>query len=68
MEGAVHYRCYFLNSHSNIERVEISDAENDADAVARGSAVFREKGVGFRAFELWDCGRLIHRHDKSDPL
>jgi hypothetical protein len=32
----VHYRCYLLNLHSRIDRVEMIEAETDSDAVAGG--------------------------------
>jgi hypothetical protein len=29
--------------------------------VARAKALFREKGVGFGGFEVWDRGRRVHQ-------
>jgi hypothetical protein len=57
----VHYRCYLLNLHSRIERVEMIEADTDSDAVARGDAIFREKGAVFSRIEVWDRGRRLER-------
>jgi hypothetical protein len=64
----VHYRCYFLNLHSHIERVELIEADTDSDAVARGDAVFHEKGAGFSGVEVWDRGRRVERALDGSPV
>jgi hypothetical protein len=61
------YRCYFLNLHSHIERVEIIEADTDSDAVERGDVVFREKGAGFSGVEVWDRGRRVERALDDGP-
>lgn len=63
----MHYRCYFLNRESHIERVEIFEADCDSDAVGRADAIFREKGVGFASIEVWDRGRRVERQFKDGP-
>jgi hypothetical protein len=63
----VHYRCYLLNLHSRIERAEMIEAETDADAVARGDAIFRERGAGFSRIEVWDRGRRLERQSDDGP-
>jgi hypothetical protein len=61
------YRCYFLNLHSHIERVEMIDADTDADAAKRAEEIFREKGAGFAGFEVWDRGRRLDRQLNDGP-
>jgi hypothetical protein len=61
------YRCYFLNLHSHIERVEMIDADTDSDAGKRAEAIFREKGAGFAGFEVWDRGRRLERQLNDGP-
>jgi hypothetical protein len=63
----MHYRCYFLNLHLRVERVEMIEAETDSDAVARGDAIFREKGAGFSRIEVWDRGRRLERQLDDGP-
>ena len=55
------YHFFFLDFHSAIKGVEILEADNDDAAVARAIALFREKGVGFGGFEVWDRGRRVHQ-------
>lgn len=55
------YRCYFLNLRSEIAGVEIIEADNDAEAVARGAALFREHAAGYIGFEVWDRDRRVER-------
>jgi hypothetical protein len=57
----VHYRCYFLNLHSKIAKVELIEAETDSVAIAEADALFRERGAGFGGIEVWDRGRRIER-------
>jgi len=59
------YRCYFLDLHARIAGVEIIEADTDGEAVARGDAVFREKGAGFSGVEVWDRGRRVERDADS---
>jgi hypothetical protein len=61
------YRCYFLDLHSEIAGVEFIEADTDSDAVERGDVVFREKGTGFSAVEVWDRGRRIERELNNGP-
>ena len=63
----MHYRCYFMNMHSHIERVEMIEADTDAEAIAAADAIFREKGAGFAGMEVWDRGRRIGHVLKDRP-
>lgn len=62
----MHYRCYFLNLRGTIERVELIEADSDAEAVAQADALFHEKGAGFSRIEVWDRGRRVERHSTGD--
>jgi hypothetical protein len=62
----VHCRCYFLNLHAAIERVELIEADTDADAWLQAAALFRDKGAGFSAIEVWDRGRRVERESSND--
>jgi hypothetical protein len=64
----MHYRCYFLNMQGRIERVALIEADTDADAVARGDALFRETGAGFSAIEVWDRGRRVERQSDDGSV
>ena len=55
------YRCYFLDIRSAIAGVEFVEAETDDQALRRAQLLFREKGAQFSGYEVWDCGRRIHR-------
>lgn len=57
----MHYRCYFLDLHSKIAAVEIIEADTDAEAVARGDGLFREKDAGISGIEVWDRARRVVR-------
>src|SRR5579863_7942112 len=59
MERSMQYRCYFLNMKGGIERVALIEADTDADAVARGDALFHATGAGFSGIEIWDRGRRV---------
>jgi hypothetical protein len=66
----MHFRCYFLNLHSHIERVEMIEASGDSDAMAQADAIFRDQGAGFSGFEVWDRGRRVERelHDGPEQI
>lgn len=64
----MHYRCYFLDLHAKIAGVEIIEADTDIDAVARGDALFREKGAGFSGIEVWDRLRRVERQWSDDSV
>jgi len=55
------YRCYFLDMHSTIARVEVIEAETDAEALERAAIALRAQGDGFSGVEVWDRGRRIER-------
>jgi hypothetical protein len=62
----VHYRCYFLNLYAAIERVELIEADTDAEATAQADALFHDKGAGFSRVEVWDRGRRVERDSSDD--
>ena len=59
------YRCFFLNLKSAFAGVQVIEAETDEEAVQRAEAVFREKGVPYSGFEVWDCAHRVHRQLKA---
>ena len=60
------YACYFLDLNSDIERVEIIEAETDADAMEQAEALFAAADGLFRAVELWDQARRVRQVGSSE--
>jgi hypothetical protein len=59
--SVMRYRCYFLDMHSTIARVEVIEAETDAEALEPAAIALRAQGDSFSGVEVWDRGRRIER-------
>jgi hypothetical protein len=60
------YSCYFLDMNSDIERVEIVEAETDADAMQQAEGLFAAADGQFPAMELWDQARRVQQVGRDD--
>lgn len=53
-------RCYFLRE-GHIRAVEELTDASDAQAVAQGLALFKERQDKYTGFEVWDRTRFVYR-------
>ena len=60
------YRCYLLDRYGRIVWRSEFLARDDAEAVTKARAFFRERADSTCAFELWQAGRYLHC--ENDPV
>jgi hypothetical protein len=65
MPGMHAYRCYLLDAQSHIACAEVVECRNDDEAKLRAREILAEK-PGYRAIEVWDCGRCVCVHPSGD--
>jgi hypothetical protein len=51
-------RCYFMRD-GHIVGVEALPGLSDADAIARGRELFKERKAPTDGFEIWDMARVV---------
>ena len=59
------YRCYLLDAQSHIASAEVVECRDDDEARLRAREILAEK-PGYRAIEVWDCGRRVYVHPSGD--